>query len=79
MRERAELELAIVDADVARWYVYDGQLSEEPLNGPLGKYGKELRARRLAAVAALEATGGRDPHPSFLLPPSKAQRAAHRK
>ena len=74
MREQAEIALALVDADVARWYVRDGQLSEEPLDGPLSESGRELRERRLAAVAALEAAGGRDPQPSFLRLPTEAQR-----
>ena len=68
----AELNLAVVDADVARWYVDDGQLSEEPLTGSPNP---ELRAARQRAVDLLEFVGGHDPHPVFLAPPTEAQRA----
>lgn len=74
----AELRLERLDAEVARWYVPDGQLSTEPLNGKLSGVGLDLRARRLLAVAKLEKRGGRDPHPSFLRPPTAAQRKAYR-
>lgn len=76
--DRAEILLALVDADVARHYVYDGQLSTAPLDGSLSPTGVELRAARLAAVAELERQGGRDPHPLFLREPTPEQRAALR-
>jgi hypothetical protein len=73
-KTRAEIELAMIDADVARWYVHDGQLSESPLNGMLSEEGQSLRRRRLVAVQNLRLAGGSDPHPSFLNPPTDAQR-----
>ena len=70
-RWRAQLRLDRVDAEVARWYVEDGQLSPLPLHGSIN-YG--LANRRMRAVRALVAAGGRDPHPSFMRLPTDAQR-----
>lgn len=74
-RLRAEIALALVDAEVARWYVNDGQLSDRPLGrAQLSGIGVELRVQRLEAVAELERFGGRDPWPTVLLEPTEAQR-----
>lgn len=73
-RRDAEHALTEIDAEVASWFVYDGQLSERPLDGALSAVGRSLRVRRLAAVARLEAAGGRDPNPCFLREPTQAQR-----
>jgi len=71
------LVLQEVDADIAQWFVRDGQLSDSPLSGPLSESGRELRERRRAAVAALEAAGGRDPWPTVLRPPTEAQQRGY--
>lgn len=73
----AEIALDAIDAEVARHYVHDGQLSTAPLSGPLSETGQRLREARLQAVARLEELGGHDPHPSFLNEPTIAQREAH--
>lgn len=74
----AKLRLALVDAEVAHWYVYDGQLSEHPLGRQsLSDHGRALRERRQEAIRALESLGGRDPWPSVMREPTEAQRAAH--
>lgn len=93
LRLVAEVRLALVDADVARYYVNDGTLSD-PLghNGDCsevrpGEYdapderygGRALRRRRLAAVEALEAADGRDPHPTLTRPVTDGQARAMRK
>lgn len=72
---RAYRALDAVDADVARWYVRDGQLSPRPL-GILGEYGEQLREERIAAVEQVLLWGGCDPWPHVLLEPSQAQREA---
>lgn len=71
----AMLALDRLDAEIGRWYVNDGQLSEYPLEGIQSSHGWDLRRRRLAAVARLERAGGRDPHPPWLREPTEAQRA----
>lgn len=72
----AKLRLALVDAQVAHWYVHDGQLSEHPLRGRLRGGAIDLRERRLEAVRRLESLGGRDPWPTVMREPTEAQRAA---
>lgn len=77
LRLLAEIKLDRVDAEIARWYVDDGQLSQHPLDRPaLNGVGLGLRQRRLRAVAALERAGGRDPWPTVLEDPTELQRAA---
>lgn len=73
----AEFALAEVDAEVARWYVHDGQLSTEPLDGSLTPAGRSLRELRIRAVKRLQQAGGQDPWPSVLRPPTAAQREGY--
>jgi hypothetical protein len=78
-RARASAKLDRLDAEVARVYVYDGQLSLNPLGGGPTEWSLSLRKRRLAIVAELERHGGRDPHPVFLREPTALQRAHHKR
>lgn len=73
-RARAHARLDKVDAEIARWFVNDGVLSNP--DTMLDRC-RELREERLKVVAALEAAGGHDPHPTFIRPPTDAQRDAN--
>jgi hypothetical protein len=75
VRHLAGLALAVVDADVARWYVDDATLCDaEPMTPRLYSHTRELRDRRERVVQLLEAAGGRDPHPTFTRPLTVEQR-----
>lgn len=78
LRWRAELALDRLDAEVARWLVYDGSLSLAPLDAPFSEWRRKTRERRIELVDALEAAGGRDPWPSVLTLPTQAQREHYR-
>lgn len=75
-RKIAMLRLALVDADIARWFVDDGSLAVNDEGEVLPDFKQELRERRLRAVAQLERVGGRDPHPTFTRPRTPAQQRA---
>jgi hypothetical protein len=75
-RVEAERALDALDAEIMRHYIYDGFLSAHPLDGGYDRGRRqEFRERRLVAVRALEAAGGRDPHPSIMREPTPEQRA----
>jgi hypothetical protein len=75
-RRQAEIALALVDAEVARWYVPDGTLSAQPLQGYSSTTNNLFEQRRVA-VLRLARAGGRDPWPSVMLLPTPAQRDAY--
>lgn len=77
-RWSARFELDKIDAELASWLVDDGALSEHPLGGSLSEWRRDLRKRRIAAVAKLEAADGRDWNPILLRLPTEAQREAVR-
>lgn len=77
-RLRAEAELNALDARLAHYYLVDGLLSLAPLAGPPTEQQDDFRARRLRAVATLEAAGGHDPAPGLLRIPTEAQRRGYR-
>lgn len=71
LRRIAYHRLALVDADVAHWFVNDGSLHNP------GDYSMPLRRRRDRAVRDLEHLGGHDPAPVLVRAPTDVQRRAN--
>lgn len=63
----AQIPLALVDADIARYFVDDGSLAINEPADRLAESARDLRSRRLRAVRLLTWLGLHDPHPDWLV------------
>lgn len=71
--KKARRALTAFDAELAYWFLNDGLLSRKPLERRTQLH-RELREQRLDLIDQLEDAGGKDPQPTFMQPPTDAQR-----